>query len=140
MSGDNDVVCVMWICVVVCAEWLGIRHALLITRGPPPYRGLYPAQHVRWGRRLRAGAGARRAGAAQGAASAYRGDGALDSGCGPSPEASGACAGASERRLAAQGRSVYGPTVRSARRQVPGGRAFLSSRRQAGELPAGVHI
>ena len=41
MSGDNDVVCVMWICVVVCAEWLGIRHALLITRGPPPYRGLY---------------------------------------------------------------------------------------------------
>ena len=42
MSGDNDVVCVMWICVVVCAEWLGIRHALLITRGPPPYRGLYP--------------------------------------------------------------------------------------------------
>ena len=41
MSGDNDVVCVMWICVVVCAEWLGIRQALLITRGPPPYRGLY---------------------------------------------------------------------------------------------------
>jgi hypothetical protein len=31
MSGDNDVVCVMWICVVVCAEWLGIRHALLRT-------------------------------------------------------------------------------------------------------------
>ena len=37
MSGDNDVVCVLWICVVVCAEWLGIRQALLITRGPPPY-------------------------------------------------------------------------------------------------------
>jgi hypothetical protein len=36
---------VMWICVVVCAEWLGIRHALLITRGPPPYRGLYPSGH-----------------------------------------------------------------------------------------------
>ena len=36
MSGDNDVVSVMWICVVVCAEWLGIQQALLITRGPPP--------------------------------------------------------------------------------------------------------
>ena len=40
MSGDNDVVCVLWICVVVGTESYVCDQLPKLPEEPPPYRGL----------------------------------------------------------------------------------------------------
>ena len=53
MSGDNDVVCVLWICVVVGTESYVCDQLPKLPEEPPPYRGLCHSLQMRLpGRRM----------------------------------------------------------------------------------------
>ena len=55
MSGDNDVVCVLWICVVVGTESYVCDQLPKLPEEPPPYRGLCRFESGRCGHRGGAG-------------------------------------------------------------------------------------